>query len=403
MKHKGFFRFFMAAAILLCAVMAAGAAPAKTKIRIGWVTSLTGPESSVVPLTYGMVYDLWIEQVNAKGGIYVKEYKKRLPLEVIKYDDTGDVGTMTKLLEKAILQDKVDFIFPPHGTTMLYAAAPVANKYKYILMGGPGGAVKLKEISSKLPYFFSVLNMAETQMPALADVFAELGITKVAVIYQQDLHGVEYRDLALQSLKKKGMEIVLSKGFPMSEKDFKVLLTEAKNAGAEAMVAAVYPDFAFPITAQAMEIGFNPKAFYMTLGPDLAQFRDTYGAKAVEGIMGGGAWNTKVSAGAKKFAEDFKAKYNSEPEYWGTLFYYSSLQFWQKAVEEAGTLNQAKIRDLIATKTYDTAMGPMKFVQQFNTNHPGEVGQWQNGVFEVVDTGAKRTAKPILKPSWPAK
>ncbi len=44
------------------------AAPAKDKIRIGWVTSLSGPYASGVPGTYGMVYDLWIEEVNAKAG-----------------------------------------------------------------------------------------------------------------------------------------------------------------------------------------------------------------------------------------------------------------------------------------------------------------------------------------------
>jgi len=36
-------------------------------------------------------------------------------------------------------------------------------------------------------------------------------------------------------------------------------------------------------------------------------------------------------------------------------------------------------------------------------NHPGEWGQWQKGVFEVIDPGEKRTAAPILKPDWPKK
>jgi hypothetical protein len=34
--------------------------------------------------------------------------------------------------------------------------------------------------------------------------------------------------------------------------------------------------------------------------------------------------------------------------------------------------------------------------------HPGGMGQWQNGIFEVIDVGAKRTAPPIYpKPPWP--
>src|SRR4030043_1665505 len=146
-------------------------APAKDKIRIGQAVSITGPlgpSNAVVSTPY---YDLWVKDVNAEGGIYVKEYGKKLPVELLIYDDKSDIGTMTRLLEKLILEDKVDFILPPWGTAMLFAAAPVANKHKYILLGGPGGAVKLKEIISQLPYFFSVLNTAEPQMPSLVELF----------------------------------------------------------------------------------------------------------------------------------------------------------------------------------------------------------------------------------------
>jgi len=154
------------------------AAPEKDKIRVGWVTSLSGILATAVATTTAPAYEIWLEEVNAKGGIYVKEYGKKLPVEIIKYDNKSDVGTMTKLLEKVILEDKVDFILAPWGTAMLYAAAPVANKYKYILLGNAGGAIKLKEIMPKLPYVFSVLNMADTQMPLLADVLLEAKVKK---------------------------------------------------------------------------------------------------------------------------------------------------------------------------------------------------------------------------------
>ena len=41
--------------------------------------------------------------------------------------------------------------------------------------------------------------------------------------------------------------------------------------------------------------------------------------------------------------------------------------------------------------------------RRLSVNHPGEIGQWQNGIFEVIDKGEKRTAPPILKPAWPKK
>jgi branched-chain amino acid transport system substrate-binding protein len=380
------------------------AAPAKDKIRIGWVTSLSGILATAVATTTAPAYEIWLEEVNAKGGIYVKEYGKKLPVEIIKYDNKSDVGTMTKLLEKVILEDKVDFILAPWGTAMLYAAAPVANKYKYILLGNAGGAIKLKEIMPKLPYVFSVLNMADTQMPLLAEILAEMKVKKAALIYIQDLHGIEYRDQAVKDLKKQNIEVVINKSFPHGTKDLSPLLKEAKTANVDAFIGMVYPDEAFLITGQAMEVGFSPKAFFLTVGPMLTQYRDAFGAKAVEGVMGGGAWNEKTSPEAKKFAETLMTKYKGI-EYWGQLFYYSSMQFFEKAIEEAGTLNQAKIRDVMATKTFNTAMGPMNFDKtRINMTHPGEIGQWQNGMFEIIDPGKKRTAKPIYpKPEWPAK
>jgi branched-chain amino acid transport system substrate-binding protein len=381
-------------------VVPSPAAPAKDKIKIAWVTSISGPNAAAVPLTYGMAYDLWIDEVNAKGGIMVKEYGKRLPLEVVKYDDKSDVGTMTKLLEKAIIQDKVDFVFSPYSTAMLFAAAPIANKYKKVMLGGPGGAIKLKQIMKKGTYFFSVLNMADTQMPPLVQILSENGVKKVAVLYIEDLHGIEYRDVLLPELKKKNIEAVFAKSIPFGTKDLTPILKEAKAANVDAFIGLLYPDEAFMATGQSMEIGFSPKAFFITVGPFLADYRNAFGKNA-EGIMGSGAWNEKVSPAAKQFKEAYMKKFNVEPAYWGPLFFYSSCQFFEQAVEAAGTLDQTKIRDIIASKTFNTVMGPMKFENGFNRTSPGEIGQWQKGIFEIIDPGKKRTAPPIYpKPAW---
>ena len=162
-------------------------------------------------------------------------------------------------------------------------------------------------------------------------------------------------------------------------KDLSPLVKEAKAANIDALLAFVYPPQAFLLTGQSMELGFDPKAMYMTVGPCLSQYRDTFGAKGIDGVMGAGAWSVKTSPGAKKFHDDYVKRWGFEPEGWGSLIYYSSLQFFGQAIEEAGTLNNTKIKDVMAKKTYDTAMGPMSFKGQYNTNHPGEIGQWQNG------------------------
>jgi hypothetical protein len=69
---------------------------------------------------------------------------------------------------------------------------------------------------------------------------------------------------------------------------------------------------------------------------------------------------------------------------WGGLLYYSSLQHFEQAIVEAGTLDQAVIRDLSATSTYDTSLGPFWYDErQMFTNHIGEidgsVAEWSAG------------------------
>jgi len=391
--------------VMLFALFAAFplAAHPKDKIIVGQAVSLSGPlapSNAVVSTPY---YDLWVKDVNAEGGIYVKEYGKKLPVELLIYDDKSDIGTMTRLVEKLILEDKVDFILPPWGTANLFAAAPIANKYGYILIGGAGGAEKLKDL--RLPYFFQSLNFAETQVPVLADILEELGAKRVAMISHEDLHGVEYSGRAAPEFAKRGMDVVMKKSYPMGVKDLSPLLKQAKSLHVDALIGFSYPDECMLITGQSIELGINFKVFALSVGPAFTFYRNAFGVNTVEGVIGGGAWNAKSSPGAKKFADHYKEVTGEEMgNYWGSIYFYSAMQHFKQAVEKAGTLNQKKIRDVMAKETFDTALGPFWYDErQISVNHPGEWGQWQNGVFEVIDPGAKRTAPPILKPAWPKK
>jgi branched-chain amino acid transport system substrate-binding protein len=228
----------------------------------------------------------------------------------------------------------------------------------------------------------------------------------VAVIYRGDLHGVEYGDAMVPYFKKRGIEVKIKKSYPPGIKDLSPLLKEAKALDVDAFCAASYPDGGMLLTGQAIELGINFNALFITVTPFSPNlYRDTFGRDTVEGVMGGGAWNAKSSPGAKEFVGKFVARFGMEPDYWGGLYYWSSLQHFQQAIEKAGTLDQKKIRDIMATERFDTALGPYWYDKdRYFVNHPGEIGQWQKGVFEVIDPGKKRTAPPLYpKPAWPKK
>jgi branched-chain amino acid transport system substrate-binding protein len=140
------------------------------------------------------------------------------------------------------------------------------------------------------------------------------------------------------------------------------------------------------------------------VGPAFTFYPQAFGPLA-EGVIGGGAWNEKSSPGAKEFADHYKEVIGQPvTNYWGALYWYSALQHFQQSIEKAGTLDQEKIRDVMAKSKFDTALGKFWYDERrVFVNHPGEWGQWQNGVFEVIDPGKKRTAAPIPKPDWPKK
>jgi branched-chain amino acid transport system substrate-binding protein len=374
------------------------------KIRIGTAISLSGPYAPGAGMTQIPNYKMWVDEVNAKGGIYVKQFKKKLPIELIIYDDKSDIGTAVKLVEQLILKEKVDFILPPWGTAMHFAIAPVITKYKYPMIGPTISSEKLREIAHKVPYFFGILNMPREQAAALVDLLEEMGVKKVALIYVADAYGIEWTGKVAPDLGLKKIDVAVLKSYPLDTKDLSPLLKTIKAAEVDALLCMSYPNDTFLLTKQAKEMGYNPKLFYLGVGVAFPIYKQMFGGpEAIEGIMGAGAWNPKVPyAGAKEYYDRHLKKWGKEPDFWGSAFAYASLQILEQSIEKVGSLDRTKIRDYIATATFPTVIGPVKFEGGFNVQSPGEIGQWQNGQFEIVAGKDKRTAKPIYpKPSWP--
>ncbi len=391
--------------IVLCTLLLAFplSSIAKDKIRIGTAIALSGPFSGGAGMTQVPNYDMWVEEVNARGGIKVKEYGKRLPIEYIKYDTKSDVGTAVKLVQKLILEDKVDFLLPPWGTGTCLAVAPIFNKYKYPLIGPTVTSEKLREKAHAFPYLFIMLQMPREQGAAIVELFKELGIKRVALIHSAAAYGIEHTNEIKPALGAAGINVDILKSFPIGTPDLTPLLKKIKAANMDALLGFTYPPDTFLITQQAKVVGLNPKVFYLSVGVAFPSYKGKFGAAMVEGVMGPGVWNPNVPhPGAKEYFDSHVKRWKIEPDRWASAFAYAGLQVLEQAIETAGTLDREKIRNVLATGTFPTVVGPVKFDGMFNVQSPGEVGQWQNGEFEVVAAKEKRTAKPIVpKPPWP--
>src|SRR5262249_30542638 len=79
-----------------------------------------------------MGYELWLEQVDKRGGIDVGGVKHKVKL--IYSDYQSQTPRAVQLAEKLITSDKVNFLFSPFGSGAIKAASSVAEKYGVPMM-----------------------------------------------------------------------------------------------------------------------------------------------------------------------------------------------------------------------------------------------------------------------------
>ena len=384
--------------------------PAQNEILIGASRDITGPMAGFQSFGFAAVYRMWEAEVNAAGGINVAG--KMLPVRVIEYDDGSDPAAVARNLEKLVTEDHVDFLFGPTGTASLFAAAPVANKYETIMICGEGGATTMEPMLPDMPYIFSVLNYSNHfQIPVFADLMVEAGAETAYICYIADLHGAEYNLTAQSEFTLKGIQVVGSTSIPPTITDLNPIIQEAKALNPDIFCMFAYPGNNILFMQTAIALDFNPKAILIGPGCNFEFFNLTFGP-ALEGVFGEGAWNRESSAEANVFADKLLAAVGlPNMDWWGALVYYSSLQFFQQSIEEAASLDADDVRAVMATAHFQTALGEMWWDIHGTDGggllpqacYAGQIGQWQSGLFEVVDAGAKRTADPIYpKADWPA-
>ena len=406
----------------------------KDTINIRGVRSITGFNGSFEETGFGPIYKMWIDKVNKDGGLYVKSLDRKVPIEYKVVDDQSDATLTQQLYERYCVEEKPDWILPPVSTGALKVVVPIAQQYNYLLLGGEGGAKELEPYAEDYPNFFSILAYSATQVPAFIKLADELGIKSVYCAYVDDTHGIEYTEFLAEKCKEAGIEVFGRDALDLAGNfNPEVVINSAKASNADAFVICAYPPQNIPIVQTAAALDYNPKAFLVGPGGGfdyfgLVTFGDTTN-EAINGMMFWGAWCEKSSPEAAEFKKMFQdywtekglfwknadGSYNDKGnvyfEWWGHLAYWSVMQIFQQAVENAGELtddgqlNQSTLVEYIKNSTFDTAMNHKL---SFNNNrlndemYAGNIGQWQNGSPEVIDNDGRRTADPIFpKPAWP--
>lgn len=366
-------------------------------VRVGYAIARTGPWTGGAQVSQEPNFLLWADQQNAAGGLDVKGVRRRI--ELVSSDDRSDVETCVRTYEKLMGSDKVDLVLPPWGSNANFAVAPLANRFGYPFLAPTALSRRLVEM--KLPYFFLLLQQPKPMCDALVDMLKASGAKTAAVVYVDDLFGLENYAALKVALAGSGIQLVQDTSYPGGVKDLSPVLRSIKDKNPDAFIGFTYPPDTILASRQAKEIGFNPKFFYASVGTAFQLYRNVMTPAGAEGVLGMGSWNAKTSPGAKAYFDAHTAKFGGkEPDRWASGHCWAGMEILTAGVKQVG-LDRKALRDYIANTTHKTIIGDVKFTGSENTATPGSVGQWQNGEFEVVWPQKMATAKlNPAKPAW---
>lgn len=389
------------AAALVAGSLTAGTAAAQDTIKIGASAPKTGPLAGGAAVTHWPALQLWVHNVNEKGGIKVGD--KQMKVELIEYDDRTSGEEAVKNIQRLATVDKADFIVAPYGTGLNLATAPLFAKYGYPQIAVTAVSDKVDESAARWPNSFWTLGTSTAFAESVADVLTTLKDAgaignKVAVVNVADAFGIELANAGKPALEKAGFEIVYDSSYPLGTQDLAPVISEAKNADPDAFIAFSYPPDTFGLTDQAKIAGLDVGAFYVGVATAFPAYAGKFGASA-EGVLGAGGVNPDTDA-MQAWYKQHQEVTGVGADYWASPVMYSSLQVLEQAIERAGTLDKAKVIEQLTNGSFDTIMGGMTFDGNVNRKF-WTVGQWKDGQFHgVASTGLDGAVAPVAKTGW---
>jgi branched-chain amino acid transport system substrate-binding protein len=354
--RKGSLSAVFASAMMLGSALGSVSALAQAKepMRIGAIEILTGPNNR-----YGIAiqrgFDLGLEDVNKAGGVLGGR-----PLAITYEDSAGSKDQAINAARKLIGRDKVPLILGPTLSNEMFAAGPVANERKVVIVGTSTTA---NGITAMGPYVFRTsLPEADVIPVTIKRAQAKFGIKKVAVMYgNDDAFTKSGYDVFKDALAKAGIETLTTETFGSKDTDFSAQLTKIKGMNPDAIVVSALVEAAAGIALQMRQLGLDKKVFVIGGNGLNSPKLGTIAGDAADGTVVGSPWFVgKTDAANTAFVGAFKSKYGEEPDQFAAQAY-DTLHIVAKAITAAGSADSDKIRDALAKTTYTGVMGPFSF------------------------------------------
>ena len=372
---------------------------APTAINIGAIVSQTGPDSNLGGQARAG-YEMAVADINARGGVMVKELGKKLPLALIVRDMESSPEKAVARMETLYAVDKV---LAYVGTTFIAAGSGVAEKNGVPTVVIASAQQAVHERGYK--YWFAGAgknpDVARVIFQVLGTIPADKKPQRAAVFVEQSDFGLEIANFFKEAAEKNDLAVVAEEKYSMLNRDMSPLIEAARQARAEVVLAApIMPD-AMTMVRQMKQLDYSPKALIMIRAAD-----DLSWGKAMRGdgdyVALSGGWHHALGyPGVAGLNKEYQAKFGRPADTQAGPAY-GAIQIIADAIERAGSLDRAKIREAILATDMMTVAGPIKYRPNGALIDPCDAAvQWQKGVQELVWPPKFKTKDFIYPmPAW---
>jgi branched-chain amino acid transport system substrate-binding protein len=327
-------------------------------------------------------FELWRDQVNAAGGI--KAGGKSYKIQFVSYDDESNVKRVQQLYSRMILQDNADFLFSPYSSSLTATAAIVTEQNGKIML--TTGAAEGKTYTLGNHYLFQMFAPGTEYLKGVLDALKTKDPkATIAFVYEDASFSNSVMDPAKAYAQQIGMNVVFSERYAPNTTDFSALIDKVIASKATVLLGGGhYPDGS-TLARQLYGHKVNLKMITLLVAPDSPQWTEL--GDAATGVIVPSQWEPQVTLKAQygpsgaDFAKAYTAKYNTPPSYESAGGYAAGL-ILQRAIEQAGGTDTAKVADALNKTDITTFYGRTKFSAASN-DHGLQVGhvmvlaQWQ--------------------------
>lgn len=384
---RSLLKFALCAALVASPALLLPHAMAQETIRFGAPLPITGPLApEAVKQQQG--YDLWAETVNNAGGINVGG--KKMKVEIVYTDYQSNTPRAVQAAERLITQEKVHFLFSPFGSGAAKAASTVSEKYGVPTIAATASSAQVYDQGYK--NLFGTFTPNETLTEPLSDIVTKKapGVQRVAILARNDLFPLAIAQEMEKSAKARGLNVVFFEKYAINTMDHSSAIAQLKAVSPHWIFATGYINDLVLIKKQMADQRIEAPVVTMVAGPAYQEFIDAVG-KGAENVSSAAWWHpaarykgTDIFGTTERYTKLFRDRFKGDPDYGHASASVSGVLF-QMAIEKAGTLDRAKVREQLAAMNVQTFWGPVKFgpTGQINSLEP-PVFQIQGGKTVVV-------------------